>query len=171
MGLNGCEAPMIALLPKSLARGTTLLGGEPIYLKVSIPQPTLEGQEPKALPHSVHSLPIQVPSPIKAPPPKAEGKASNTKEVREFLSQAVLDTYGHASANATLKRLNPVDVLIPLPHKLGLSSPVDTSSQVSALDDTEMGEASLEEIPTIPLPIAETPGPRSGTPPEDAGHL
>ena len=36
MGLNGHEVPMIASLPKLLARGTTLLGGKPTYLKVSI---------------------------------------------------------------------------------------------------------------------------------------
>ena len=51
-------------------------------------------------------------------------------------------------------------VLTPLPHKLGdLSGPVDTSSQVGAPDDAEMGEASLEEIPTVPLPLAETQHP------------
>ena len=61
---------------------------------------------------------------------------------------------------------------MPLPHKQGdLSSPVDTSCQVSALDDTEMGEASLWEIPTAPLPTAKTPGPSGSTPPADAGHL
>ena len=68
VGLNGCEAPMIASLPESLARGTDLFGGKPIYLKVGILQPTPEGQEPKALPLSGHSSPIQVPNPIKAPP-------------------------------------------------------------------------------------------------------
>ena len=59
-----------------------------------------------------------------------------------------------------------------LPPKLGdLSGPVDTSSQVSILDNTEMGEASLEEIPAGPSPTAGTPGPYSSTPTEDAGHL
>ena len=38
---------MVTSLPKLLARGTNLLGGKPIYLKVGILQPTLEGQEPK----------------------------------------------------------------------------------------------------------------------------
>ena len=56
-------------------------------------------------------------------------------------------------------------VLTPLPHKLGdLSSPVDTSSHMGALDDAEMGEASMEEIPTVPLPLAKTPRPSGGTP-------
>ena len=166
MGLNGCETPMIALLPKLLAKGTTLLGGKTTYLKVSIPQPIPEGQGPKALHHSSHSSPMQVPSPIKAPPPKAEREFSMTMEVRELLSQAVLDTSGHVSGNSTPKRLNPMVVLTPLPPKLGyLSSPVDTSSQVSTPDVAEMGEASLEEIPAIPLPITETPGPAAALPP------
>ena len=172
MGLNGHEAPMIASLPESLARGTMLLGGKLTYLKVSILQPTLEGQEPKAPPHGSHSSPIQMPSLIKVPLPKEEREVSMTMEVRELLSWAVLDMSGHASGNSTPKRLNPMVVLTALPPKLGdLFSPVDTSSQVSTPDDAEMGEASLEEIPTVLSPIAETPRPSSGTPAEDAGHL
>ena len=67
------------------------------------------------------------------------------------------------------KTLNPMVILTPLSHKLGdPSRPVDTSSNVSALDDAE---ASLEEIPTTPSPTAETSGPNSGAPPADAGHL
>ena len=63
-------------------------------------------------------------------------------------------------------------VLTPLPHKLGdISSPVDTLSQVGALDDAERGEASLEEIPTVPLPLAKTPGPNGDTPPINADLL
>ena len=172
IGLNGCEAPTIVSPPRSLVRGANLLGGKPTYLKVIILQPTLEGQEPKAPPHRGHSLPIQVPSPIKAPPPKAEREVSMTMEVRELLSWAVLDTSGHASGNSTPKGLNPMVVLMPLPPKLGdISGPVDTSSHVSTPDDAEMGEASLEEIPAAPLPIAGTPGPHSGTPTKDADHL
>ena len=48
---------------------------------------------------------------------------------------------------------------------------MDTSSQVSAPDDTEMAkivEACLEEIPS---PTAKTPGPSSGAPPTDASYL
>ena len=48
---------------------------------------------------------------------------------------------------------------------------MDTSSQVSAPDDAEMEDASLEEIPATSSPTAETPGPSSGTPPSDAAHL
>ena len=36
-GLNGCEVPVIMSLPELLAKGTTLLGSEPIYLPVDIP--------------------------------------------------------------------------------------------------------------------------------------
>ena len=111
-------------------------------------------------------------SSIKATSPKVEKEVSMTIEVRELLSQVVLDTSGHGSINSTPKRLNSMVVLTPLPPKLGdLSSPVDTSSQVGAPDDTEMGEASLEEIPTVPLPIAKTPGSSGSTSPEDAGLL
>ena len=63
-------------------------------------------------------------------------------------------------------------ILTPPPHKLrDLSGLVDTSSQVSALDNVEMEEASLGEGPTTISPIAKTPGSRSGTPPTDTSHL
>ena len=95
-----------------------------------------------------------------------------TMEVRELLSWAGLDMPGHISENSIPKRPNPMVILTPPPHKLGdPSGPVDTSSQVSSPDDAEMAEASLEEIPTAPSPTAETPGPSSGAPPADAGHL
>ena len=101
IGLNGCKAPTIVSPPESLERGAYLLGGEPTYLKVSILQPIPEGQEPKAPPHSSHSSPIQVPSPIKDPLPKVEREVGMTMEVRELLSRAVLDTSGHASGKPT----------------------------------------------------------------------
>ena len=161
IGLNGCKAPMIASPPKSLARGTNLLGGEPIYLKVGIPQFTAEESELKVPPSDIHPS-ILMASSVKATLPKAEREVSMTIEVRELQSWVVLDMSGHMSTNSTPKRLNPVVVLTP---------PVDTSSQVNALDDAEMEGASLEEILTIPLPIAETPGPSGDTPPEDADLL
>ena len=71
-----------------------------------------------------------------------------TMEVRVLLSWVVLDTSGHVSGNSTPKRLNPVVLLTPPPHKWGdPSSPVDTSFQVSTLDNAEMGEASLGRSP------------------------
>ena len=111
-------------------------------------------------------------SPVKATLPKVEREVSMTMEVREFLSWAVLDMSGHTSGNSTPMTLNPMVLLMPPPHKWGdLSSPVDTSSQVSTPDDAEMGEASLGEIPTAPSPTAKTPGPNDSAPPTDAGCL
>ena len=171
IGLNGCEAPTIVSLPKSLTGGANLLAGEPIYLKVGIMQSVVEVSEPKAAPSGI-CLSTPMASSIKATLPKAEEEISMTTEVRELLIWAILDMSGHGSMNSTPKRLNPMVVLTAPPHKLGdISGPVDTSSQVGALDDAEMGEASLEEIPTVPSPLVETPGPSSDTPPIDAGLL
>ena len=76
-----------------------------------------------------------------------------TMEVRSLLSQVMLDMSGHGSGNLTPRRPNPVVVLTPPPHKLKeLPKAVDTSSQVSALDDVEMAEASLEGVPTTISP-------------------
>ena len=95
-----------------------------------------------------------------------------TMEVRELLSQAILDMSGHVSGNSTPKRPNPMVILKPPPHELrDPSGPVDTSSQVSAPDKAEMAEASLEEIPTATSPTAKTPKPSGGAPPTDVGHL
>ena len=51
----------------------------------------------------------------------------------------------------------------------GTPSARDTSSQVSALDDAEMAEASLEGVPTTIFPIAMTTRSRSITPPYRCG--
>ena len=68
-----------------------------------------------------------------------------TMEVRSLLSPAMLDMSGHGSGNSTSRRPNPVVILTPPPHKpKELPQLVDTSSQVSILDDAEMAEASLE---------------------------
>ena len=167
VGLNGCEVPVIASLPESLAKGTNLLGGKPIYIQVDIPQSTMKGQNLKALPLGSHSTPILITSPIRAPLPKAEGQVSMTMEVRELLSWVGLDTSGHALGSSTPKRL-----VTPLPPKLGdFPKPVDTSSQVSTPDDAEMDDASLEEIPTASFPTAKTLGPSSDAPPLDMTHL
>ena len=164
---------MIASPPKSLAKGTNLLGGKPIYLKVDILQSIAEGPKLKVLPPGGHSSSILIASPIRAPLPKAEEEVSMTMEVRELLSWVGLDTSGHVSGNSTPKRLEPMVLVTPPPTKLGdFPWPVDTSSQVSTPDDAEMGDASLEEIPTASSPTAKTPGPSSGgTPPTDAAHL
>ena len=95
-----------------------------------------------------------------------------TIEVRSLLSRVMLDTSGQGSGNSTPKRPNPVVVLTPPPHKLkDPPKPVDTSCQVSTLDDVEMAETSLGEVPTTISPIAVAPRSRSITPPTDAGQL
>ena len=95
-----------------------------------------------------------------------------TMEVRSLLSQAMVDMSDHVSGNLTPKRQNPMVILRPPLHKLrDLSRPVNTSSHMGALDETEMVEASLVEIPITISPIAETPGPSNGTPHADASHL
>ena len=91
-----------------------------------------------------------------------------TMEVRNLLSQVMLDMSGHGSENLTPRRPNPVVVLMPPPHKpKKLLQPVDTSSQVSA----KMAEASLERIPITISTIAMTTRSRSITPPADAAEL
>ena len=171
VGLNGCEVPVIASPPESLAKDTNLLGGKPIYLKVDVPQSIAEGPQLKVPSLGSHSSSILMPSPIRAPPPKAEREVSMTMEVRELLSQAVLDTSRHASGNSTPKHLDPMVLITPSPTKPGdFPRPVETSSQVSTPDDAEMGDISLEEIPASSSPIARTPGPSHGTPPANAGH-
>ena len=93
-------------------------------------------------------------------------------DVRSLLSRAMLDMSGHGSGNSTPRRLNPVVVLKPPPHKPNeLPKSVDTSSQVSALDDVKMAEASLEGVPTTISPIAMTTRSRSITPPADIAEL
>ena len=90
---------MIASPPESLAKGANLLGGEPIYLKVDIPQSITEGPKLKVLPPGGHSSSILIASPIRAPLPKAEGEVSMTMELRELLSQAGLDPSRCISGN------------------------------------------------------------------------
>ena len=95
-----------------------------------------------------------------------------TMEVRSLLSQLMLDISGHGSGNSTPKRPNPVAILTLPPHKLKeLPKLVDTSSQVGALDDVEMVEASLDGVPTTISPIAVTTRSRSITPPTDVAEL
>ena len=83
VGLNGCKVPVIASLPNSLAKGANLLGGKPIYVKVDIPQSTVEGPEQKVLP-SGNCSSILMTSPIKATLSKVEREVSMTMEVREL---------------------------------------------------------------------------------------
>ena len=104
VGLNGCEVPVIPPPPESLAKGINLLRGKLIYLKVDIPQSITEGPELKAPPLGGHSPSILIASPIRPPLLKVEGEISMTMEVRELLSQAVLDTSEHTSGSSTPRR-------------------------------------------------------------------
>ena len=141
---------MIASPPEPMAKGVNLLSSKPIYLKVEIPQPTMEGPELKSLPLS--SCP---PSTLITSPVGRTGEVSMTMEVRELLSWVALDTSEHTSGSSTPKRQEPVVLVMPLPTKLeDFPKPVDTSSQVSAPNDAKMEDASLEEIPT-PSPTVE----------------
>ena len=92
-------------------------------------------------------------------------------EVRNLLTQVMLDTSGHRSGDSNLRRLNPVVVLTPPPYKQkGLPKPLDTSSQAST-QDAEMAEASLEGGPTTISPIAMTARSENITPPTDVAEL
>ena len=91
-----------------------------------------------------------------------------TMEVRNLLSQAVLETSGCGSKSSTPRRPSPVVIPMPLAQKSKeLLQPVDMSSQVS----TEMAEGSLEGIPTSISPITVASRPRSISPPVDAMEL
>ena len=123
MGLNGYEASVIASLPKSLARGTTLLGGEPMYQKVNILQPTPEGQEPKAPPHGSHFPHSSAKSSHgSSAKDKKRGQHDNGSEGTSITS-SIRHIWTHVR-ELNPKRLNPVVMLTPLPPKLG-----DLSSQ------------------------------------------
>ena len=159
VGLNGHETPLITSLPESLANGTNLPGGELIYLRVDIPQSMAEGPEWKVLPPG-DCLSILMASPIKATPPKVEREVSMTMEVRELLSQVGLDTSGHISENAIPKRTKSCGCTytsVPQTGRSFLAS--GTLSQARSQHDTEIMEASLEEILTAPSPQPRHQGP------------
>ena len=171
-GLNGCEILLITSPLQPMAKGVNLLGGEPVYLKLDIPQSNTEGPELKALALGGHSSSTSIASPVRPPLPKVEGEVSMTMEVQELLSQAGLDTSEHASGSSTMKSQQPVVLVTPLTTKPeDFPKPVDTSSQMSACDDAKMEDTSLEEIPAPSSPTAEAPGPSSDTPPTDVAHL
>ena len=172
VGLNGCEVPVIASSPEPMAKGVSLLGSKPFYLKVDILQLPMEGPELKALPLSSCPPSILITSSIRPPPLKAEGEVSITTEVRELLSWTTLDTSEHASGSTTPKRQEPMVLVTLLPIKLeDFLKPVDMSSQVSTLNNAEMEAASLEEIPAPSSPTTEAQGSSGNAPPPDAAHL
>ena len=91
-----------------------------------------------------------------------------TMEVRNLLSQEVLETSGYRSKNSTPRRLTPVVVPMPSLQKSNeLLQPVDTLCQASA----EMAEGSLEGIPTSISPIVVASRSGSISPPVDTVEL
>ena len=91
-----------------------------------------------------------------------------TMEVRNLLSQAVLETSSCRSEHSSPRR--PTPVAVPMTPPLKPEGPcllVDTSSQMSA----EMAEAFLEDIPTSIFPIAAISRTGSITPPVDELEL
>ena len=64
VGLNGYEVSVVVSPPESLAKGTNLLGGKPIYLKWTSHSPPWRGENPKCHPLAVTPPPskCQVPS-------------------------------------------------------------------------------------------------------------
>ena len=163
----GAMCPLIITsLPELLASSISLTAGKPVYLEIDIPPPTVEEPDQKVLPLCKIST-IVIVSPHKSPP-KLEGEDSMTMEVRNLLSQAILEMYGCGSENSTPRWPNPVVVLMPLPQESKeLLQPVDTSLQVS----TEMAESSLEGIPTSISSIAMASRPKSITPLVDPMEL
>ena len=89
-------------------------------------------------------------------------------EVRNLLSQAVLETSSCGSEQSSPRRPTPVAVpMTPLQKPEGPPQPVDTSSQASA----EAAEASLEDIPASISTIAAVSRTRSITPLVDTMEL
>ena len=95
-----------------------------------------------------------------------------TMEVSKLLSRAVLDTSGLAFVSCTLKGPGSLVLATPLSLKLEDSAkPVDTSSQVSIPDDSDMDDPTLEEIHASPSPPVETLGPKGEAPSLDVTQL
>ena len=170
-GLNGCEVPVIASTPESLAKGTNLLGGEPIYLKVDIPQSIVGAKtQSAALWQSLLFHPDCTSHQGSPANGRRRGQHDHGGE-RAPIPGRIRHIWTHIR-NSTAKRLQPMVLVSSLPTKPeDFPWSVDTSSQVSALDDAEMKDATLEEIPAASSPTAETPGPSSGAPPSDAALL
>ena len=164
IGLNWHDEPIITSLPELLASSISLTAGKPIYLGIDIPSPPVEEPDQQILPHGKVST-IVVASPHKSSP-KLEG--SMTMEVRNLLSQTILEMSSCGSENLSPRRPTPVAVpLTALQKPEGPPQPVATSSQVSA----EAAEASLEDIPASISSIAAVSRTRSVTPPVDAMEL
>ena len=93
-------------------------------------------------------------------------------EVSKLLSQAALDTSGIASGSSTSKRPGSLALAMLLPLKPEDSSrPVDTSSQVSAPEDMEMDNPTLEEIHVSLPSLVNALGPSGEAPSMNVAQL
>ena len=125
IGLNGHNEPIITSLPDPLASSVSLTAGKPIYLGIDILPPPVEELDQKIPPLGKVST-IMVASPHKFPT-KLEN--SMTTEVRNLLSQAILEISSCRSENLTPRRHTPAIVpMTPLQKPEGPLWPVDTSS-------------------------------------------
>ena len=171
IGLNGCEAPMVASLPKSLARGANLLGCKLIYLKGG--HPTIHSRG--ALTEGTTLWPLSLhPNGHLCQGFSAKGRGRGQQD---HGSEETLDPGSIRYIWTWVNELNPketksCDCTHTSAPQTGGS--LWFSGHIIPKGCTrwwQEGEASLEEIPTVPSPIAETPGPSSGTLSNDAGLL
>ena len=96
IGLNGHDGPVITSLPEPLASSISLTAGKPVYIEMDTPPPQVEEPDQKVLPLG-EVFTIIVASPHKSTLPKSEGEGSMTREVRDLLSQLILEMSGHGS--------------------------------------------------------------------------
>ena len=164
IGLNGQDEPIITSLPEPLASGVSLTASESTYLGIDIPSPPVEEPDQKILLLSKVST-ILVASPHKS---SLKSEDSMTMEVRNLLSQAILEVSSCRSEHSSPRRPTSAVVFMTPPRKPdGPLRPVDTSSQAS----DEEAEASLEDIPTSISPTAAIFRTGSITPPMDEMEL
>ena len=164
IGLNRQDEPIITFLPEPLASGVSLTTSKSTYLGIDIPSPLVEEPYQK-IPLLGKVSTILVASPHKSSP---ESEGSMTMEVRNLLSQAILEVSSCKSEHSSPRRPTPAVVLTTPPQRPdGPLWPVDTSSQVSI----EEAEAFLEDIHTSISPIGAISTTGSITPPIDAMEL
>ena len=115
LGLNGHDEPVITSLPEPLASSISLTAGKPVYLDIDIPPPLVEEPDQKVPPLGEVSI-IVIASHHKSTLSKS-GEGSMTREVRDLLSQAILEMSGHGSKSSTPRRPHPLVILMPPPHQ------------------------------------------------------
>ena len=167
IGLNRCEEPIITSLLEPLANGVSLTRGKSIYLEIDIPQSPAEELDWKVLPIGKVST-TMITSPHKSTPPKWEGEGSMTMEVRNLLSQAMLDTSGHGSKKLDSEGAKPSG----RPYASTLQAKgTPSASRYFIPGKCWDGRSISRGIPTSISPIAMTSRSGSVTPPTDAAEL